>query len=78
MWEADFMEPDSPDINFTTSHEFAVAFLEHLDVRVDYFDWHFYAANGWNGKYDYATSPSRNSGEARLELSWNTQCRATQ
>ena len=46
-------KPDSPDINFTTSHEFAVAFLEHLDVRVDYFDWHFYAANGWNGKYDY-------------------------
>ena len=44
---------DSPDINFTTSHEFAVAFLEHLDVHVDYFDWHFYAANGWNGKYEY-------------------------
>ena len=40
-------------VNFTTSHEFAVAFLKHLDVRVDYFDWHFYAANGWNGKYDY-------------------------
>lgn len=46
-------KPDSPDINFTTSHEFAVSFLEHLDVRVDYFDWHFYAANGWNGRYDY-------------------------
>ena len=46
-------KPDTPDINFTTSHEFAIAFLEHLDVRVDYFDWHFYAANGWNGKYDY-------------------------
>ncbi len=42
-----------PDINFTTSHEFAVAFLEHLSVKVDYFDWHFYAANGWNGKYEY-------------------------
>ncbi|MDA0590342.1 MAG: hypothetical protein O2820_21765 [Planctomycetota bacterium] len=43
----------APDINFTTSHEFAVAFLEHLNVKVDYFDWHFYAANGWNGKYEY-------------------------
>lgn len=46
-------KPDSPDINFTTSHEFAVAFLEHLNVKVDYFDWHFYPANGWNGKYDF-------------------------
>ena len=44
---------DDPDINFTTSHEFAAAFLEHLNVKVDYFDWHFYAANGWNGKYEY-------------------------
>ena len=43
----------APDINFTTSHEFAVAFLDHLNVEVDYFDWHFYAANGWNGKYDF-------------------------
>ena len=43
----------APDINFTTSHEFAVAFLEHLNVKVDYFDWHFFAANGWNGKYEY-------------------------
>lgn len=47
------LKPDAPDINFTTSHEFAIAFLEHLSVRVDYFDWHFYAANGWNGKYEY-------------------------
>lgn len=46
-------KPDTPDINFTTSHQFAVTFLEHLDVRVDYFDWHFYPANGWNGKYEY-------------------------
>ena len=46
-------KPGSPDINFTTSHEFAVAFLEHLDVKVDYFDWHFYPANGWNGKYAF-------------------------
>ena len=45
--------PDTPNINFTTSHQFAVAFLEHLKVRVDYFDWHFYPANGWNGKYDF-------------------------
>ena len=46
-------KPDAPDINFTTSHQFAVAFLENLNVKVDYFDWHFYAANGWNGKYDF-------------------------
>ncbi len=42
-----------PDINFTTSHEFASAFLENLNVKVDYFDWHFYPANGWNGNYDF-------------------------
>jgi len=47
------LQSGSPDINFTTSHEFAVAFLEHLDVHVDYFDWHFYAANGWDGQYDF-------------------------
>ena len=45
--------PNAPDINFTTSHEFALAFLEHLRVPVDYLDWHFYPANGWNGRYDY-------------------------
>ncbi len=47
------LKPGIPDINFTTSHEFAVAFLENLNVDVDYFDWHFYPANGWNGKYDF-------------------------
>ncbi len=41
------------DINYATSSEFALAFLEHLHVRVDYFDWHFYAANGWNGDWPY-------------------------
>ena len=41
------------DINFTTSSEFALAFLEHLRVKIDYFDWHFYAANGWNGDWPY-------------------------
>lgn len=46
-------KPDQPDINFTTSHEFAVAFLENLNVPIDYFDWHFYAANGWDGNYEY-------------------------
>ena len=46
-------KPDAPDINFTTSHQFATAFLENLNVKVDYFDWHFYPANGWNGKYDF-------------------------
>ena len=46
-------KPNAPDLNFTTSHEFAVAFLENLNVDVDYFDWHFYPANGWNGKYDF-------------------------
>lgn len=43
----------SPDINFATSGEFARAFLTHLRVPVDYFDWHFYAANGWNGSYPF-------------------------
>ena len=47
------LKPGAPDINFKTSHEFAVAFLENLNVKVDYFDWHFYPANGWNGKYDF-------------------------
>lgn len=47
------LKPGAPDINFTTSHEFAVAFLESLRVKVDYFDWHFYPANGWNGKYEF-------------------------
>ena len=47
------LKPGDPDINFTTSHEFALAFLENLNVKVDYFDWHFYPANGWNGKYDF-------------------------
>lgn len=46
-------KPDAPDLNFTTSHEFAVAFLEDLNVKVDYFDWHFYPANGWDGKYEF-------------------------
>jgi alpha-L-arabinofuranosidase len=46
-------KPGAPDINFTTSHEFALAFLEHLRVPVDYLDWHFYPANGWNGQYSY-------------------------
>ncbi len=41
------------DINFTTSSEFALAFLENLKVKVDYFDWHFYAANGWGGNWPY-------------------------
>ena len=41
------------DINFTTSCEFALAFLANLRARVDYFDWHFYAANGWNGDWPY-------------------------
>ena len=41
------------DINFTTSSEFALAFLQNLRVQVDYFDWHFYPANGWNGDWPY-------------------------
>lgn len=45
--------PIDADINFTTSSEFSRAFLDHLRVRVDYFDWHFYAANGWNGEWAY-------------------------
>ena len=45
--------PDDVDINFTTSSEFARAFLENLRTDVDYFDWHFYAANGWNDDWPY-------------------------
>ena len=41
------------DINFTTSSEFALAFLRNLNVEVDYFDWHFYSANGWGGDWPY-------------------------
>jgi alpha-L-arabinofuranosidase len=41
------------DINYATSAEFARAFLEHLRVPVDYLDWHFYAANGWDGNYPF-------------------------
>ena len=44
---------DSVDINFGTSCEFALAFLENLGTKVDYFDWHFYPANGWNGDWPY-------------------------
>ena len=44
---------DNVDINYATSSRFALAFLEHLRVRVDYFDWHFYSANGWNGDWPY-------------------------
>jgi alpha-L-arabinofuranosidase len=44
---------DEPDINFTTSGEFAYAFLSNLSVDVDYFDWHFYPANGWGGNWPF-------------------------
>ena len=49
------MKPFAPEanINFATSSEFAEAFLRNLDVEVDYFDWHFYAANGWGGSWPY-------------------------
>ena len=39
------------DINFTTSTEFARAWLESLQVKVGYLDRHFYPANGWNGDW---------------------------
>jgi alpha-L-arabinofuranosidase len=45
--------PHQPDINFATSAEFALAFLKHLEVKVDYFDWHFYPANGWKDRWPY-------------------------
>ncbi len=41
------------DINFATSSGFALAFLQHLQVRIDYLDWHFYPANGWDGDWPY-------------------------
>ena len=47
------LEPDDVDINFATSSEFARAFLQNLNVKVDYFDWHFYPANGWGGTWPY-------------------------
>ena len=47
------LEPGDADINFTTSSEFAVAFLRSLQVKVNYLDWHFYPANGWGGSWPY-------------------------
>lgn len=45
--------PERPEINFATGAGFAIAFLEHLNVDVDYFDWHSYPANGWDGNYPF-------------------------
>lgn len=45
--------PKDVDINFTTASEFSHAFLKHLRVQVDYFDWHSYAANGWNDSWPF-------------------------
>lgn len=47
------LRPGEVDINFATSAVFARAFLRHLNVKVDYLDWHFYAANGWGGSWPY-------------------------
>ena len=47
------LDAGNADINFTTSSEFALAFLRNLHVKVDYFDWHFYPANGWGGNWPY-------------------------
>lgn len=41
------------DINFASPSEFTLAFLKHLEVDVDYFDWHFYSANGWGESWPY-------------------------
>jgi alpha-L-arabinofuranosidase len=41
------------DINFASPSEFTLAFLKYLDVEVDYFDWHFYSANGWGDSWPY-------------------------
>ncbi len=46
-------ESGDVDINFTTSSEFALSLLKNLDTHVDFFDWHFYPANGWNGDWPY-------------------------
>lgn len=47
------LSADDANINFSTSSEFALAFLRNLKVEVDYFDWHFYSANGWGGNWPY-------------------------
>ena len=59
------------DINFTTSSEFALAFLRNLDVEVDYFDWHFYAANGWGGSWAYIDTEN----EWKHYYCWGTKFR---
>ncbi len=63
--------PGDVDINFTTSSEFVRAFLENLRVDVDYFDWHFYAANGWNGDWPYLGTDD----EWKHYYCWGTKCR---
>jgi hypothetical protein len=45
--------PGLPDINLASGAEFARAFLAQLRVRIDYLDWHFYPANGWDGSYPF-------------------------
>ena len=63
--------PGKPDINLASSAEFARAFLSHLRVPVDYVDWHFYAANGWNGDYPYLGTDD----EWRHYYTWGTKFR---
>ena len=46
-------ELPAEDINFASGSEFTLAFLRNLKVKVDYFDWHFYPANGWGGSWPY-------------------------
>jgi len=45
--------PGKPDINLASGAEFARAFLAQVRVRIDYLDWHFYSANGWDGSYPF-------------------------
>ena len=59
------------DINVATSSEFALAFLRNLRAKVDYFDWHFYPANGWGGSWPYLGTDN----EWRHYYCWATKFR---
>lgn len=63
--------PPDANINLATSSEFAEAFLRNLKVEVDYFDWHFYSANGWGGSWPYVDTDD----EWKHYYCWGTKFR---
>ncbi len=63
--------PPKADINFSSSSQFTQAFLKHLRVKIDYFDWHFYAANGWHNKWQFLGTDN----EWKQYYCWGTKFR---